>query len=397
MPPSATVASVAQANVQASPQHLAPHVHATVQAVSSGIQTMPHPSAHAQALTLPLPERPAQLPLPAAMPVPQQMTQLQVLVPEPGLRAGQKLAFTAPAARPGAQPQPMTVTVNSDVLPGSIITVQYGTPSTQQPSSPLQALPIPQFGADYDRQQMNWGWLLYGVGWLCCCCFGPVAMACWGLGAALYFCRPPHQRSQMPQTRVTAYTSALTCLGCFVLCLMMIPLLALSSEMNDLDNNGDFDGQFNFHRDINGHLTGDFNGGFGHKAPKFLAPRPGKTDARPTSLSEQFGMPLWGGFKRMKEKEAGRSEGEEDDDDHEERREEEEDDDDDDEEEAAEEKGEAESEGDKEGKGEEADKEDEYEEADTGEAEETEKDDEKYEEGAEEEADEAGEPRIVFD
>merc|ERR1719215_1357995 len=60
--------------------------------------------------------QPSQAMVPAQLvestPTTHNMAQLRVFVPEPGLRAGQQLAFTAPDAGPGRQPLQMRVTVN---------------------------------------------------------------------------------------------------------------------------------------------------------------------------------------------------------------------------------------------------------------------------------------------
>jgi len=85
------------------------------------------------------------------------MAQLRIFVPEPGLRAGQQLAFTAPDAGPGRQPLQMSVTVSEQVMPGSIVTVQYPQPNAPQVQSVGQNLPqtAVQVSAGEDQRQSN--------------------------------------------------------------------------------------------------------------------------------------------------------------------------------------------------------------------------------------------------
>jgi len=167
----------------------------------------------------------------------QQMAQLQVLVPEPGLRAGQQLAFTAPPAGPGMPPIPMTVTVNQEVMPGSIVTVQYPRPVPQAPQ--VQAVgqhsrlpqPAVEVNPEEDRRQSGLLWMLYGGGWCCLLCFPPITAVLWLVAIGSYFCKPAPMRAQYRQTRVPAWTVAITCLTCTILALVMIPVAAFAGEM----------------------------------------------------------------------------------------------------------------------------------------------------------------------
>jgi len=159
----------------------------------------------------------------------QPMVSLQVLVPEPGLRPGQKLAFTAPAAGPGMQPTPMQVTVNQEVVPGSIVTVQYPSqqtvPQTQTATQPR--LPGTSVVVDpaTDRSQAQILWGLYASGCLCMCCITPVGLVLWLVAGAMFFCKPVAQRAQYPQMRTPAYTALITCLVCCILALVSVPVV----------------------------------------------------------------------------------------------------------------------------------------------------------------------------
>lgn len=200
------------------------------------VKEAPPPPPAAQALQpSPRPAQPSP-PTPNAQP----MAQLQVLVPEPGLRAGQQLAFTAPAAGPGMSPTPMTVTVNQEVVPGSIVTVQYPRPQApsaapqSMPAGSVQRLPQPevQVNADEDRRQSGMLWMLYGGGWICLCCIPPVTLVLWLGAICLYFCKPAPTRAQYRQTRVPALTVAITCLVCTILGLVAIPVAVFAGEMH---------------------------------------------------------------------------------------------------------------------------------------------------------------------
>lgn len=169
--------------------------------------------------------------LPAAT---QEMKQLRVFVPEPGLRAGQQLAFTAPDAGPGRQPMQMRVTVNEQVMPGSIVTVQYPRPHAPQVQSGGQNLPQPavQVSADEDQRQSNFLWALYGLGFVCCF-FIPLATIALWLGAlGLHYCKPEHHRAQYPRARVPAKATAITCLACMVLGMCIMPLGLYESDID---------------------------------------------------------------------------------------------------------------------------------------------------------------------
>jgi len=208
-------AMCAAAQAQAQPPAPQPPVVVPAAVVAYAAATTPYATAtspHVQAMT-PLPPALQLQPgiyagvqapqMPMAAPVPmfaapvaqlqqmaQQMAQLQVIVPEPGLRAGQQLAFSAPAAGPGLQPLPMTVTVNQEVVAGSIVSVQYPRPQmSAQPGQPVfgQSLPATSVHVDpaEDQRQSHILWALYGAGCCCSFIFGPFALILWVVGCSV--------------------------------------------------------------------------------------------------------------------------------------------------------------------------------------------------------------------
>lgn len=161
----------------------------------------------------------------------EQMTQLKVIVPSPGVAPGQLLAFTAPAT-PGQQPQQMAVALPDGAVHGSMVVVQYPSSNMQNPSAnqSMQAPLLPQLSVsaqEEDRRASITSWCLYGVGWFCLCFCGPMAPCLWTIAAALYFCKPPGQRAQRPQQRVPARAALYTCLG--VSCLAFLALIGVGA------------------------------------------------------------------------------------------------------------------------------------------------------------------------
>jgi hypothetical protein len=122
----------------------------------------------------------------------------------------------------------MVVTVNQEVLPGSIITVQYPAPTV----SAVARIPQPsvEVAASTDSEYEKYTWLLYASGCCCMCCFAPLGMLLWLVASALYFCKPAQERAQMPRTRNPAFVAAITALACLVLGLLMIPLALVAVE-----------------------------------------------------------------------------------------------------------------------------------------------------------------------
>jgi len=145
-------------------------------------------------------------------PAPTTWHKLNVLVPEPGLRAGQQLAFTTPAGS-GLLPQRLSVTVEDAVAPGSMIMVQYPglpAPSIQVPTSPEPEMAPVQVTLDEDRRAVRTSWWLYALGWAVVC-FAPLfGLTLWLAAALTYFCKPRAVRARRQGQRCPAYTSAIT-------------------------------------------------------------------------------------------------------------------------------------------------------------------------------------------
>lgn len=164
-----------------------------------------------------------------------QLMQLQVLVPAPGVAPGQQLAFPAPMG-PGQPSKQMVVTVQQGANPGAVVTVQYPLP-TSTFSAPGRVLPQTTLTVNThaDQNGMIAGWILFASGWCCLCVFPPMGLLFFGIGAALYFCKPPQQRAGQRQSRAPAYANLLSCLTCLILALLFVLGMSLlvMSDPND--------------------------------------------------------------------------------------------------------------------------------------------------------------------
>lgn len=211
--------------------------------VRPGCYRAPSPSAARAEEAAPRPAPPAPVVAralavtpPASSPAaPPRTETLNVLVPEPGLQAGQQLSFTTPTA------QQMSVTVQQAVAPGSILTVQYQVPAAQQPPQfePQQqqqpqrhglSVPLPRVDAaiSEDHNAMIASWWLYGSGWCLACCCPPLCVVPWGIAAMWYFCKPPTVRAQYRQQRTPARVSLWTCL-CLLLLAVVMAVIAVAA------------------------------------------------------------------------------------------------------------------------------------------------------------------------
>lgn len=212
------------------------------------------------------------------------MEQLRVALPS-GAAAGQQIAFTTPDGRA------MAVTVPQAMSPGSSVRVQYPpvpqetTTSTQtQPAQapapgpvaamPSQALaqvsmpaaqqqtiqngvitrPVQLNGAsgsepllptmEVAMQQQDAAaskniWVLYIIGWLACLCGCP-GIICWGVGAAMFYCKEPSRRQHFPKERRAARWSLRTsCAWVALVC--CIGVLAAIKGAADAAADGDDD------------------------------------------------------------------------------------------------------------------------------------------------------------
>merc|ERR1719424_1288904 len=132
----------------------------------------------------------------------------------------------------------MTVTVNQEVVAGSIVSVQYPRPQmSAQPGQPVfgQSLPATSVHVDpaEDQRQSQILWALYGAGCCCSFIFGPFALILWVVGCSVHFCKPAATRAQYPRARTPAMFAAATC-GLFLCCgLLMIPIALMSPGFKD--------------------------------------------------------------------------------------------------------------------------------------------------------------------
>lgn len=62
-----------------------------------------------------------------------------------------------------------------------------------------------------DSEHAMWSWLLYGLGWLCCCCIPFCTPLIWLGVAAWFYCKPAGLQSVLPQQRLVAKVTVVTC------------------------------------------------------------------------------------------------------------------------------------------------------------------------------------------
>lgn len=202
---------------------------------------------------------------------PEVMAELRISVPS-GVEVGQTLQFTPPGMT-----QPLSVVMQEQALPGSIITVQYPMQQAQllqqQQQQALQgvtpgvhavqpgSLPPTQLNfAAEDSRVSNLIWALYAVG--CCLCIfilpicGPVI---WVTVAAVYYCKDPAERAQLPRSRTAALTSAWTCVTCTVcVCVGTAVIVVILMSCATVDEDKDtinFD-DCPFYEALGGHFSG---------------------------------------------------------------------------------------------------------------------------------------------
>jgi len=149
-------------------------------------------------------------------------SELKVLVPQPGLYAGQEIAFDTPT-KGGVPTQNMSVRVQDPVAPGSIITVRYPCPDLsgfEVASECSPPMPSVSETLEEDRQAMKIAWCIYAAGALAgvaALIFGGIqdplfiaALVLWLAAWASYICQPKSVRARRPRQRTPAYTSIVT-------------------------------------------------------------------------------------------------------------------------------------------------------------------------------------------
>mmetsp|Transcript_64160 Transcript_64160/g.142671 ORF Transcript_64160/g.142671 Transcript_64160/m.142671 type:complete len:154 (-) Transcript_64160:256-717(-) len=107
------------------------------------------------------------------------------------------------------QPQVVQATVvgqpaGQPVVGQPIGTSPYGGPQYYQQG------PQAYYAPNADVAAANNGWMLYGIGWFLCCCFGPVGPIFWLVVACMHFCKPEEQRKMLPEERQVACCSLWT-------------------------------------------------------------------------------------------------------------------------------------------------------------------------------------------
>eukprot|EP00438_Fugacium_kawagutii_P005130 Skav215193 [mRNA] locus=scaffold3330:125276:125737:- [translate_table: standard] len=118
------------------------------------------------------------------------------------------------------------------VVPGPILqgTVAQGT-AVAQPvawhpwgvgeSRPTQSMPpMPPVQQDMvppkEIKEGQCGWWLYSIGWLCCCCVGPIGPLFWLVVACRYYRKPEEERKQLPNEGRVASISLVTAIVALV-------------------------------------------------------------------------------------------------------------------------------------------------------------------------------------
>ena len=76
-----------------------------------------------------------------------------------------------------------------------------------------------------DQSGAQMGWMLYGIGWVLCCCFGPVGPIFWFVVACMHFCKPKEDRANLPMEGQVACVSLGTAIVTTVLTVIVIILL----------------------------------------------------------------------------------------------------------------------------------------------------------------------------
>ena len=76
-----------------------------------------------------------------------------------------------------------------------------------------------------DIQGAQSGWLLYSIGWVLCCCCGPVGPIFWLAVAGRHFCKPAEERKQLPNESQVANVSLITAAVTVLLNVLLMTML----------------------------------------------------------------------------------------------------------------------------------------------------------------------------
>jgi len=113
------------------------------------------------------------------------------------------------------------------VAPGTVVGSPMGAP---YPGSPYHQQPV-----NPDQRGAQIGWVAYFVGWLLCCCCGPVGPIFWFGVACMYYSKPKEQRDQLYQERQVAQVSLVTGCCCCIIVLAIIVAIVVAIANGDID------------------------------------------------------------------------------------------------------------------------------------------------------------------
>jgi len=132
---------------------------------------------------------------------------------------------------PGKKSRRMKVTVQQDIAPGSIVTVQYPLrkkPSVGGRALPRESLQVSPEVNQLDQRQSALAWSLYGLGCISFICLPPLALVLWIVAACTYYLHGRRLRSKMSRSSTAAYVSFCTCLLCTTLLLGVLGVVCVS-------------------------------------------------------------------------------------------------------------------------------------------------------------------------
>uniref|UniRef100_A0A7S1AT21 Uncharacterized protein n=1 Tax=Noctiluca scintillans TaxID=2966 RepID=A0A7S1AT21_NOCSC len=86
--------------------------------------------------------------------------------------------------------------------------------------------------AAQDHDAVRKAWMLYGVGWCMCCCFGPLSLIFWYAVPILFLLKSETERRRQTEERVVAVVSAVTAGVCTIV--TMIMFLVIISNWSSL-------------------------------------------------------------------------------------------------------------------------------------------------------------------
>lgn len=126
--------------------------------------------------------------------------------------------------------------VQAQVVQATVVGQPVGQATYPQVPYQAQGHPIgqpgPVYGGPYvqtpDQAGAQQGWLLYGIGWVLCCCFGPVGPVFWFVVACMHYCKPKEVRQNLPQEAQIACVSLWTAIVTTILTVALLILIIVS-------------------------------------------------------------------------------------------------------------------------------------------------------------------------